>query len=62
MPMHAQSACPGSKTHPSHARRRELILAAESSEQVVGALEELGELRCTPLLQALLFDDTPDAR
>lgn len=37
--------------------RRDLVLAAETSEELAELLEDLGRLRVVPLLQALLFDD-----
>jgi hypothetical protein len=37
-------------------RRRDLILAAASPEELTEAVEDLGEIRVVPLLQALLFD------
>lgn len=36
--------------------RRDLILASETSEEVAELLQDLGQLRVVPLLQALLFD------
>lgn len=36
--------------------RRDLVLAAETSEEVSELLQDLGQLRVVPLLQALLFD------
>lgn len=36
--------------------RRDLVLAAVTSEEVAELLQDLGQLRVVPLLQALLFD------
>lgn len=59
----AQPACPGPNQTPfllpnqlSMPCRRDLVLAAETSEEVAELLQDLGQLRVVPLLQALLFD------
>lgn len=36
--------------------RRDLVLAAQASDELVEVLEDLTQLRVVPLLQALLFD------
>jgi len=36
--------------------RRDLILAAQSSDELVELLQDLSQLRVVPLLQAVLFD------
>lgn len=36
--------------------RRDLVLASETSEELAELLQDLGQLRVVPLLQALLFD------
>ncbi|KAF8058104.1 TBC1D19 [Scenedesmus sp. PABB004] len=37
--------------------RRELVLAAKSADELLDVLDDLGELRVVPLLQAVLFDE-----
>jgi len=36
--------------------RRDFILAAQSSDELLEVLEDLSQLRVVPLLQATLFD------
>lgn len=36
--------------------RRDLVLAAASSDELLEVLEDLSQVRVVPLLQALLFD------
>jgi hypothetical protein len=36
--------------------RRDLVLAAHSSDELLEVLEDLSQLRVVPLMQAVLFD------
>ena len=38
-------------------RRRDLILAAGSADELIEVMEDLSQLKVVPLLQATLFDD-----